>query len=359
MRLSNNIGFIDFVVINNELWFCNIFDGEFIRLNLEKNEFSYAVFRDTCEKRMKMSYGLVECVKDKLYFIPRNETKIFIYSLKNKKAVSLNLKIFDGRCEKPLFRSCCKMENRLVLIPGRYPCIIEINTITDEIKYISANISNGEMFTNCDTVLINHEVVINKKVNEVVYFDLFTEKYKNYPIKMDGMKALTALDIGQKILYAGFGPKIMILDKVSHQIEWIKCCDDCCVPVEGIGQLLTYQDNIYAIAINEPIIYTVSIKKMTFSKWLEYDWGKKRPEIWKIFMKCDAICVKIVGNRMIIYSTMRNGIIDINLQSKKMYYHNDFSWNKENKKQFIKNYFTNDSLIDEGLIELQDFIEYV
>lgn len=349
----HNIGFFDFAVVEEKLWFCNVFSGDIVSLDMKKNTFSCEEF---LKETGKMQYGKVELVNNKLYFLPRNATQILIYDTKKRLVCIKNLRKRDDRFEKPLFIDMCKIDNKLILIPGRYPWFVEVDTCDDNVKYYYIDELNREngLLTNCSAVLFENEVIVYKNSGDaLLVFNTLTKKQKLITIET-GIKSLSAVKINGNIIYAGFSHRIAVFNTICKKVSWIEYYDDCERPIEGLGQLLTYEGYIFAIALNQPIIYTVSIETCSIKKWIEFQWGDGKKSVWDCFTKCDVIGAKILNDTIILYSTMRNEIIEINIPSKEITYHDFFMWDKENKEFFVSN-FLKEQAIDEGVISLNDF----
>lgn len=360
MDFSYELGFVDFAIVEDDLWFCNVFTGDIICLDLETDVFLCKGSTNVTREKRKMQYGLVELVNGKLYFLPRNATKIFVYNIEQKLGCTIELEKYSDTYEKPLFISMCRKDNMLFLVPGRYSCLVGVNTDTDTLEYYSLGVRKGkkEMFTNCNAVVNGNEIIVYKNnSNTLLSFDCVGKNQKSIPIESRGFRALSSLTFAREIVYAGFGSEILIYNKANQKIDIIDYYDECEKPVEGVGQLLCYGNLIFAIALNQPIIYEVSLENRNLKEWIKFDWGDKKNEAWDLFTKCDIIGARIIEDRMILYSTIRNSIIEIDAQTKEIRYHDKFFWQKENKKKFVNDYIKRNSLIREGDISLNDFLD--
>lgn len=354
-----NIGFMDFAEIDGNIFFCDVFTGKIIELNLEKREFSIINQSSSMTGVRKMQYGSIEIVGFKLYFAPRNATSIIILDVTKKTINYVELKDAEKAC-KPLFVSTCNIKNTVYFIPGRYDSIVSIDVMSDEICYYPIKKKTQTLLTNCNTLLYKDNIIIYKyKCNEILFFDTNKkiQRVENYDL--NNFRALAALKVDNILVYAGFDERILLFNENNKDIEWIDNYEQCEKPKFGIGQLIICKEEIYAFSINSPVIYKISLQFKKITKFMEYNWENEQQSVWEIFTKCDVLGCNMYSNHILFYSTIKNCIIDIDTDTKKMVYLNNIEWNKDNKKQYIETIMKENSFIYEGNISLIDYITYL
>ncbi|NLK38016.1 MAG: hypothetical protein GX299_08020 [Epulopiscium sp.] len=358
MDISHSVGFLDFVLINGRMWFCNIFTGSIISLNLETNEFFYEVNTDINSINSKTQYGSVELVGNELYFVPRNATQIFVFNIKDKSTRFIELEAINDTYTKPLFLSVCKKNADLYLIPGRYPSLVRLDTKTKEVRYESIVDRKPNELLGSNAVLVGDELIIGRSDRKsCLIFDLSTGEQHTYSLEHEELVPLTALAIRDKVMFAGFGNKIAVFDIRQKEIHWIDEYCDSIIPKEGIGQLLCYDNQIFAVSMNQPVIYEVSLESNCINKWVEFEWGNGKNSVFDSFTKCDVIGAKVIEEKMVLYSTVRNSIIEINMKTKEIKYHDEFIWDAKSRQGYVNEYLSNNQFMIEGEITLKDFID--
>ena len=363
MFFSEQIGFFDFVVIGNEIWFYNTFDKSIVSVNLNKNEYKLEALDELAYGAGKMHYGTMMLVKEKLFFMPRNETRILIFDIEKKRIDYIELDQVGCGFEKPLFVSMCLKNNSLLMVPGRYPFFAEVDIKTGEVNYYATEAKRNSkrigLYTNCNVVTDKRFAIVYTQGTGLTFFDFETKK--QHIIKLDNMyfEALSALKVDNSILFAGDTDTITIYNLNENTTELIEEYVDCSPPREGFAKLLSYKDDIYALALNQSVIYVLSIRTKTIREWIRFDWGHENRAVWEYFTQCDIIGAKIWNDSLLMYSTLRNCIIEISFLSKRIRYYDRLVWQEKNKTEFINKQIEENKTTIEGTIRLEEFITYL
>ena len=357
------IGFTDFVYINEEILFCNIFSGDIVKLDLERDEFVIETSIGKIDNQNKMQYGLIEKCDDNLIFIPRNSTKILVYNLEEKSKRYIELKQFGEKFYKPLFLSACRHKDDLFLIPGRYPFIVKMHVKTFQIQYINfdSNFSEfiGELYFQSNALMVDGKLfVLSAKENVLMVIDE-NGLQESIRLNSEWFGVLSMLKWEDNIILAGFSSKILMINLKTFMDKEIDCYMNDERPKNGIGKLVLCGDTVLAIAINQPIIYEVSAKNGCLCKWLEYNTSGINSSVLDRFTKCDILGAEVIGNRILMYSTIRNSIIEINIQTKEIKYHDTFSWELQNKQNYLREYLKELKIINEDKMTLEQFLRLI
>lgn len=361
MELSHEVGFINYINVDGRMWFCNIFSGIIVSLDLETDEVFYEVETEKNSISSKMQYGLAEMVGDEIYFIPRNATRIFVYNVKDKSSFYIELGKMNVPCGKPLFLGVCRKDKFLYLIPGRNTSIVRLDIETRKIThYFIEGVEKGELLSNGSVALVGDKLIVGKRDGKsFLVLDITEGKQFVYPVCRNCIKPLCALTVDNMVVFAGFGREILVYDVSDQTVSLMDSYYDCVEPREGIGQLLGNEKNIFAIAINQPIIYKISLENRVITKWIEFEWGNKEHSVFDRFTKCDVIGAKVVDDKIVLYSTVRNSIIEINIASKEIKYHDEFIWEKANRQAYANECLNNNLLVSEGTVTLKDYIGFL
>lgn len=353
MRSLLNIGFTDCVVCDDSILFDNIFSGDIVKCDLKRDIFEVIHRTEVCGR---MQYGMIIEVEDRLILIPRNATTLLIYEMQTMEKTLIALE-GSAYCNKPLFIDAIKYNNSLYLIPGRYPNIVKFNLEKMTLDYIPVDKTKEELYTSCNVLRKGDYIYILRKH---ALFELDTETNSLYEKrKYELWHPLSALMYNDIIVSVGFGPKVMLLKSNSMEVRWIDKYFGCDAPKEGYSNAISIDGKIYLFTINQPSIYLLSIENEVITKYMNYDWGVKREEIWNQFTKCDVLGVSVNEGTLCFYSSMRNCIIEISTDTKRVVYHDDVRWDYDNMKYYLDKKITNHIAIMEGEIDLDTFLRYV
>lgn len=348
-----NIGFTDFEMIQEKLYFCDIFTGNIVSVDLEENIFSILYMPDASKK---MQYGIVMKTGDKLLFIPRNATSILKFDIKSHECniIELDNSELSG---KPFFIDICQIEKKIYLIPGRYSNIVELDINTFSLDYFPIEKKNTELFTGCKVFVDKSNIIIfRNNGNGLLNYNIERKEENEYELNLREFKALCVIATDDKLIYSGFGKKVLLLDKSAQKLKWIDTYKGCEEPKEGICHMLKYQNGIYLIALNQPVIYLLSLDYMEITKFAEFSWGQGDVDVWSMFTKCDVLGAKLYKDTIILYSSIRKSIIEINLETKKISYHDTFKWETGNYNEILKRKIKKEFVIQEGIVTIEDFI---
>ncbi len=350
---KKDLGFVEFISYNGKIYFDDIFTGNIVCLDLAEDVFEVL---SQGNQYGKMQYGALKCSGNNLIFAPRNATNILIYNIETDKmgSVDLDLEKIDG---KPLFLNIVSHENQLYFIPGKYASIITLNNKTFATEYIGVNKEIGRMFSSCNGWIEHNKICVLANDGTIVKADCEKGTIEEKRISMIGLTPLTSLDYGEKQIFAGFGPKIMILAKEEDEIQWIDTYKNCEEPKEGYCNLLCIDQEIYMVVINQPKIYKLSLQTKEISQFIDFEWGRKDLTIWNKFTKCDVVGAGVLGKSLLIYSTVRNAILEINVDTKEVRYHDYFRQEETNRNKRIQEFIKNAGTTIEGVISLREFLE--
>ncbi|MGN1049559.1 MAG: hypothetical protein ACI4P9_03400 [Selenomonadaceae bacterium] len=355
--MRNKVGFCGFSALNKKIYFSDIFSGKIVSFDIENQTYKVDCKNIEMVPNRSMMYGKVIIVGDNAYLAPRNATDILIYNVKNGFCSNIELKCLGEKCGKPLFIDMVKIENRLFLIPGRYHSIVEFNLLNNDIILHEIGEKNS-LFTNCNVIVDGKDIYIYRNnVNMLCIFNVEDYKFKEIPLKQKRINALAALEFEDKMIFAGFGDRLIVVDKVTHVLDYIDAYIDCLKPQVGFGQLVIYDNNVYAIALNQPVIYKVDVSEQKIQKYIDFSWGDYSRETWEMFTKCDVLYAGVIDNKLIFFSTIRNSIIEVDLRNDNLKYYDKADWS--NMAEYIDEMVKRNILINEGLISLTDFVEII
>lgn len=355
--MRNKVGFCGFSALNSKIYFSDIFSGQIVSFDIENQTYRLDRMNLEMESNRSMMYGKVVIDGNKAYFAPRNATDILIYNIENGSCRNIELKCLSEKCGKPLFIDMVRIENKLFLIPGRYPAIVEFNLLNNDIRLHETGEKNS-LYTNCNVIVDGKEIYIYRNnVNKLCIFSVEDYKFKEIQLDQKKNNVLAALEFENKMIFAGFGDKLMVVDKVTHRLNFIDTYMDCLKPEVGFGQLVISDNDVYAIALNQPVIYKVDVTKQKIQKYIEFSWGDFSKETWEMFTKCDVLYADVIDNKLIFFSTMRNSIIEVDFRNDSLKYYDKADWS--NKAEYINEMAKKNIIIKESLISLTDFIEII
>jgi hypothetical protein len=355
--MENKVGFCGFAAFNKIIYFSDVFTGRIVEYDYKNASYEIKCLKAYMDSNSKMQYGKVIIIGSKVYFSPRNATEILIYDFESDESLKIALKCYGEKFGKPLFIDMVHINNKLFFIPGRYPAIVELDLESDNISLHETGESTT-LFTNCNVLFDddNLYIYVNEKnmlsvfnTNDYTFCDIFLKEKSIY--------ALAALEYEDKYLYAGLGEKILVVDKKNKNFYHIDKYIDCTSPELGFGQMILYKDNVFAFAMNQPIIYMVNLKEKTIHRFKDFSWNGASKDIWEKFTKCDVLCANIVDDAMVFYSSMRNSIIEYDFKTDTFLYHDEPKW--KNKAEYVNEIRKKDIVLKEGTVSLTDFIETI
>lgn len=347
-----DLGFVEFVSHDGKIYFNDIFTGNIVCLDLAEDVF---VVLSQGSNNGKMHYGALKCIGNNLIFAPRNATNILAYNIETEKMenISLDSTKIDG---KPLFLSMVSHGDWIYFIPGKYASIIALNNKTFAVKYIEINKEMGKMFSSCNGWIEDNKICVITNDGTIVKVDCEKGTKTEKHISTNDIRPLTSLDYGKNQIFAGFGSKIMILDKEKDEVQWIDTYKNCEEPEEGYCNLLRIDQEIYMVVINQPKIYKLSIQTREISPFIDFEWGIEDRDIWSKFTKCDVVGAGVLKKSLLIYSTVRNAILEIDVDTKEVRYHDFFRQEANNRNKCIQEYIKNTGTAIEGEISLDEFL---
>ncbi len=355
--MENKVGFCGFITFNKKMFFSDVFTGRFVEYDIENTSYEIKCLKLSMNLNGKMQYGKLAKTDNKVYFVPRNATEIIVYDIVSDTYKKIELKCLGEKFGKPLFIDAVQIGGRLFLIPGRYPAIVEINLTNDSVTLHETGDSN-DLFTNCNVLFDNKNIYmyVNKE-NKLSVFNTDEYTFRDILLNEKNINALTALEYEDKFLYAGFGKKILVVDKKDYSLEYIDKYVEGSSPDLGFGQMITYKGNIYAVAMNQPTIYQVNVKDKTILKFKDFSWNDSSKAIWEKFTKCDVLFADVVDDSLVFYSSMRNSIVEYDFKNDTFIYHDEPKW--KNKADYINGIRKKDILLKEGTVSLTDFFEII
>lgn len=347
-----DLGFVEFVSHDGSIYFNDIFTGNIVCLNLTEDVFEVLSQESN---NGKMQYGALKYIGNNLIFAPRNATDILVYSIETGEMENVNLDStkIDG---KPLFLNVVYHGDWIYFTPGKYASIIALNSKTFAVEYIEVNKEIGKLFSSCNGWIEDNKICMITNGGTIVKVDCEKGVKTENHISMKDIKPLASLDYGNSQIFAGFGTKIMILDKEKDEIQWIDTYKNCEEPAEGYCNLLCIDQDIYMVVMNQPKIYKLSLMTREITSFVEFEWGIENRDIWNTFTKCDVVGAGVLERSLLLYSTIRNAILEINVDTKEVRYHDYFRQETNNRNKCIQEYIKNATIAIEGEIFLDEFL---
>ncbi len=335
MEWMKRICMHDYVQIGNELYFFAInFNGLYkISLTEKKLEF-LGIVPDESNYKKHLYKSIVEA-NGKLYMAPMHGEEIAVYDLEKKKINKIKLKHkVDGMPYK--FGGALVHDNKIYLVPARYPCLVIIDTITQEVMYLDDLIDELKLKEPDEVFALNGYFICDNQlyIAPVLKNILIKIELDNYEVEIieigyatEGFVSMCEDCDGTHIWFVqSYNPAIIRYNKKNGEC---KIYNDFPLGFECNGcpyiNIICDEDKVYAIAnqTNMTIMIDKTSGAMSEAKW---DEQRKETEFndWKVkhyFAK------RLMDKKILLANADDNSfyIIDENEQSEEFYIIDEYS----------------------------------
>lgn len=366
--MLQNVGFTNYTIVKDDIWFCDIYHNNLLKMQLNTGEISLETALLPENISGKMQYGPIVYIKDKIILAPRNAGDILIYDIFTKAIVRICLKKRNAELRKPLFINGFVYGEEAFFIPGNYPAIIKVNVESMSVEYFEnfyydlppeIKKRNG-ILCNSNALIINNFCIF-----PIYDSNIFIKVYLNFSgfeIKRIGenpYKILSMAYIHENIWFAG-------LDGVFEYSVKEKCiiCHNKAFTrkqlMNGIGQIVSYHKNLVIVPINGEKIILFHTQKYECTEFQDYIMPLSSGNNGKhVLTSSNIICFgKLNDDVLCIFSTYENEICLINLKNHLVRRY-EGKYVGQSIDQIIELYITNNQIINEADINLNEYISYV
>lgn len=165
------------VVINDQLAFSSAyeFNGLF-KVDLIHEKCEYMGLFPNEEIYKEKLHCTAKYVNKKIYFIPASANNISVYDIEKDKIYSIKIPYVQLKSK---FRDACVFNNKLWLVPSKYPGIITLDLDSEHIEVMDKWLPSDDYFFTSQLVVIDHKFYISDGIsNRVFEFDMNNKQAK-------------------------------------------------------------------------------------------------------------------------------------------------------------------------------------
>lgn len=302
------IGFNDFVKVEDEIWFCDIYRNRLVKMDLQMRNIKTVV--PLGKRQLKMSYGSIFNYKDRIVLIPRNADNILIYNLHGNDITEIPLRENSEVIGRPWFIKAIAYQDNIYLFPARFGAVVKLNmetltvTYLDEIIQIAKNYKSDKkgIYFNCIAMVEHYCFMPLYETNVMVRFDLQTEYYDFIEYDDVNHRILSAFGEKNKIWLAGFEKGVLEYDLNKGTLEKHVDFGNLKELEEGISDILNLTDKILVFPMNESRILLYEKRTGRYQTALDFPLldNKERRADWAI-TGCDVLGPGFISPQKVIF----------------------------------------------------------
>lgn len=364
------IGFTDFAVRGNYVWFCDMYHSRLIKMDISTGEMCLEAVMPAFPVGRQMGYGTIIIHEDKLVITPRNADRILIYDLKSRDMTELPLTDGEKPEGKPLFINAFAYKNNIFLVPGRFFALVKLNMDNMELTYYDKIVEDAKAYqSNCTDIMVNcRPVVIDCYcilpifgTNVFVQMDLDTGNYVIKKSEKTKMRILATACDENDIWFAGFDEGLFRYNFENERFEEFEDFSGISKPKIGIGQILNYKNQIIIFPINESrmIVFDKHTKKYHRLFEIPVSPNTVKHEEWAI-TGCDLLGAEYIKEGIVLmFSAFTGQLLSVNIEEATWKVYDGMLTGDRDEEDLLRQYIKNGEVIYEEDWGLSAFIKSI